>query len=116
MCKKCEAGFNEMAMFTFRNTILLGRVRTRHTVRDTRVLKVPMELMVFTTPIGLNCLDFIIQKAFDMSLEVIEDLFNVRLMFDKIYPAKMGIIINETNIVFKTSRGGNGRTPNIGVN
>jgi hypothetical protein len=51
-----------------------------------------------------------------MSLESIENLLDIRLMFQEINPAKTRIVINEANIVFKTTRRSNGRTPNIGVN
>ena len=40
-------------------------------------MKVAMEFVVFTTLVGLNDLDFIIQKAFDMSLKVVENLLNI---------------------------------------
>jgi hypothetical protein len=75
-----------------------------------------MEFVVFTTPIGLNCLDLRIQKALNISLESIEYLLNIRLVFNKIDPTKTCVIIDKTDIIFETSRRGNGRTPNIGVN
>ena len=39
-------------------------------------------------PVGLNDLDFIIQKAFDMSLKVVENLLNIRLVFKQINPSE----------------------------
>ena len=35
-----------------------------------------------------------------MSLESIEHLLNIRLIFNKINPAKPGVVINTANIVF----------------
>ena len=58
-----------------------------------------MELVVFTTQVGLNSLDFAIQEAFDMSLKVIEDLLNIGLMFKQINPSEARVIINKTDII-----------------
>ena len=91
-------------MFTFSDAILLGSVRTRDTVRDPHALEVAMKFMIFTTPIRLNCLDFSVQKTLDMSLEIIEDLLNVRFVFYKIYPAKTRVVINEANVVLVPPR------------
>ena len=66
---------------------------------DARALKIAMELVVFTTLVGLNSLDFAIQEAFDMSLKVIEDLLNIRLMFKQINPNEARVIINKTDII-----------------
>jgi hypothetical protein len=110
-----KARLYEVAVLTFRNTILLGRMRAGHTVGDARALKIPMELVILAPPVRLNCLDFGAQKAFDVCLEGVEDLLNIRLVFEKINPAKPRVVINKTNIVLKTSGGGNSRTPNIRV-
>ena len=88
-----------MTVFVLGNTVLLRCMWTRHTVRDARALKIAMELVVFTTPVGLNSLDFAIQEAFDMSLKVIEDLLNIRLMFKQINPSEARVVINKTNII-----------------
>jgi hypothetical protein len=48
-----------------------------------------------------------------MSLERIEDLLNIRLVFQEINLAETQIVINKTHIIFKTTRGSNSRTPNI---
>ena len=73
-------------------------------MRDARALKVAMEFVVFTTPVGLNGLDFIIQKAFDMSLKVVENLLNIRLVFKQINPGEARVVINKTNIILVPSR------------
>jgi hypothetical protein len=48
-----KVSFNEMAMLAFSNAVLLGGVRTGHTVRNARALKIAMQLMIFTTPVIL---------------------------------------------------------------
>jgi hypothetical protein len=49
-----KANFNEMSVLAFNNVVLLGGVRTGHTVRDAHALKIAMQLMTFTTPVRLN--------------------------------------------------------------
>ena len=84
-----------------RNTVLLRGMWIGHTVRDARVLKISMEFVVFTTPVGLNDLDFIIQKAFDMSLKVVGNLLNIRLVFKQINPSETRVVVKKTNIVLE---------------
>lgn len=100
-CKQGKPCFDYMSMFTLSDPILLRRMWTRDTVNNTRALEVAIETMILTPPppIGLNGLDFSIQKAFNISLESIKYLFNVRLVFKKINPSESRIIIYETNIV-----------------
>ena len=80
---------------------------------DARALKIAMELVVFTTPVGLNGLDFAIQKAFDMSLKVVENFLNIRLVFKQINPCEARVVINKTNIILVPSRRCNSGMPNI---
>jgi hypothetical protein len=103
-------------MFTLSDPILLRRMWTRDTVNNTRALEVAIETMILTPPIGLNGLDFSIQKAFNISLESIKYLFNVRLVFKKINPSESRIIIYETNIVLVPPGGRTCFTPNIRMN
>jgi hypothetical protein len=44
-------------MFALRDTILLGGVRARHSMRHVGALKIPMKFVLLTTPIGQNDLD-----------------------------------------------------------
>ena len=82
-------------------------------MRDARALKVAMEFVVFTTTIGLNDLDFTIQKTFDMSLKILEDLLNIRLVFKKINPGEARVVINKTKIILVPYRRSKSGTPNI---
>ena len=83
---------------------------------DTNTLKKFVQAVVLASPIRLNRTDFCVKKSFDMGLKIIEDLFDIRFMFEKINPGKTAKVINEANLNFKTSRGGEGRTPHIGMN
>jgi hypothetical protein len=78
-----------------------------------RALEVLMEPMILTAPIRLNCLDFGAQKAFNVSLKRIENLFDIRLTLEKINPAKTRVIVDKANIILVSPRGDTSRTPNI---
>jgi hypothetical protein len=58
MGQKSQACFDKMAMLAFSNAVLLGGMRTRHPMRDTDALKIAMQPMILTTPIGLNSFNF----------------------------------------------------------
>jgi hypothetical protein len=105
-----------VVVLAFSDAILLRGVRTRHTVRDTRELKIAMQFVVFTTLARLNRLDFGIKETLNMSLKRIENLLNIRVVFQEINPAETRIVINKAHIILKTTRGSNGRSPNIRVN
>jgi hypothetical protein len=85
-------------------------------VRDASALKIAVKLMIFPTPIRPNNLNFGVEKAFNMSLKSIENLLNIGFVLKKVNPTKTRIVINKTDIVFETTRGGHSRTPNIGMN
>jgi hypothetical protein len=51
-----------------------------------------------------------------MSLERIENLLKIRLVFQEINLAETRIVINKTHIILKTTRESNSRTLNIRVN
>lgn len=111
--KKGQTSLYQVTVFALGNTILLRRVWTRHTMRDASALKVPMEFVILTTLIRLNCLNFKTQEAFHMSLKSIEDLLDIRLMFKQINPAETSVVIHKANIIFVPSRRCNSWTPNI---
>ena len=72
--------------------------------------------MILTTPIGLNCTNLSVEKTLHMSLKDIKNVFDIRFMLKEIDPVMVAIVINKTNIILITSRGGHRRTPNICVN
>jgi hypothetical protein len=51
-----------------------------------------------------------------MSLKHIENLLNIRLVFQKINSAETRIVVNKSHIILKTTRGSNMKTQNVGVN
>ena len=80
---------------------------------NTGALKIVVEAVILTSPIGLNGTNFGMKEAFDMVLKIIENLLNIRLMFNKVNPRIAAEIIHKTHIVFKTTRGCQSRAPNI---
>jgi hypothetical protein len=116
VCKQRKAGFHQMAMLAFSNPILLRCVRTRDAMGDAKTLEVAVQLMILATPIRLNGFDFGVQQTLHMRLEGVEDMLNIRLMLEKINPAKTEIVIDKANIIFIPSRGCNSWTPYIRMN
>jgi hypothetical protein len=105
-----------MTVFALSDTVLLGGMWAGHTVRYTTALKILMKLMIFTIPVRLDGFNFGVQEKLDMNLESIKHPLNIRFLFKKVNPAKTRVVINEINIVLKTTKRGNYRTPNIRVN
>jgi hypothetical protein len=83
-----------VALLAFSDAILLRGVRIGQTMRDTCVLKIAMQFVVFTTLARLNRVDFGIKETLNMSLKRIENLLNIRLVFQEINPAETRIVIN----------------------
>lgn len=82
-------------------------------MRDASVFKVLMKMRTFATAIGLDYKDTLGNEALNMMLKDIEYGFNIIFVFNQINPAKTAIIINETDIKMKTTRGSLARAPNI---
>jgi hypothetical protein len=53
---------------------------------NTNTIKEGAQFVVFTTPIRLHSQLLAIKKMFNMGLEVMELLENIRFMFEQIYP------------------------------
>jgi hypothetical protein len=70
----------------------------------------------YHTPVRLNILDFGIEEMLNMSLKCIENLLNIKLVFQEINLAETRIVINKAHIILKNTRESNSGTPNIGVN
>jgi hypothetical protein len=51
-----------------------------------------------------------------MSLEGVKHLLDIRLVFEKIYPTKTRIVIDETHIILVPPRRSTSRPPNIRMN
>lgn len=51
-----------------------------------------------------------------MSLELDEYAIDISFTLETIHPGEFTKIVNETHIVFKTTKGGARRPPNIGEN
>jgi hypothetical protein len=91
-------------------------IGARNMVRDTNFVKRRIQPFVFTTPISLDCKDFLVKQMFNKILELSEFLKHLRFVLEKIDPRKFSIIINESNTIFISSNRLTCRTPNIGEN
>jgi hypothetical protein len=82
-------------------------------VRDPKLIKKCVEVVILTTPIGLNMENFMLEKAFDMRLELNEHIEHIRFAFEEIKPSKSTMGINKTDIIVVTTNKGLGRAPYI---
>jgi hypothetical protein len=73
-------------------------------MEDAGASKISVEAMILTTPVGLYCTDFGVKKTLNMGLKSVENMLNIRLVFDQINPGVATIIINKTDLILKTSR------------
>src|SRR4051812_14777118 len=103
-----------MPMFTL--TVLLMRMGTRNKMGDSYTLEKGMELLILTTRVGLNCYDSPIKELLNKSLEITKFLKHFIFSFQEIHPCEFTEIINETDIIFISSKILRGRAPNIRKN
>jgi hypothetical protein len=91
-------------MFSFYEPILLMGIGTRNMMRDVGLLE-GVELLVLTTPVGLDSENFLIKQTFNKILKFLEFLKHIRFVLKKINPSKFAEVINETHIIFIISNG-----------
>jgi hypothetical protein len=89
-------------MLTLGDTVLLICMRTRHTLQNTKFLEESVEVVILTTPVGLNT-DFCFEKTFNMYLELQKGIKHIIFMLNKIKPSKATININKTDIVIMST-------------
>jgi hypothetical protein len=77
------------------------------------MLKERINLLVFPSPVGLNRKDFSIKEPLDKILEVLELLEKLRFVLEHVDPCKFTIVINEANIILKTTNRITHRSPYI---
>jgi hypothetical protein len=103
-------------MFPFNGAVLLMSVWARDEVGNAGLGKISVKFLVFPAPIGLNRANFGAQQEFDLLLELIEHVFNIRFVLQQIDPRKFTEIIKKANIVFEPASGFNCWTPYIRMN
>ena len=103
-------------MFSLNHPNFLGCMGTWHSMSDTCLMNIFMDLVISTTLVRLDSMNFSIQKMFNMILEIIKDLFNIRFVFKEINPSITIVVIQESNIIFKTPTRHLSRSPNISMN
>jgi hypothetical protein len=85
-------------------------------VRNSSGIKIFVKTTIFPSPIGLDPLNFMIKKEFNMFLKFEKSILNFRFGMEEIDPREFAKIVNKTHIIFKPSNRSNCRTPNIGIN
>ena len=69
---------------------------------DPKRLKEGVEVAILATAVRLNMNNFVLEKAFNMFLELNKNVKHIRFTFDKIKPSEPTISINKTNIIIMT--------------
>jgi hypothetical protein len=72
-----------------------------------------VEPIILATPIGVHSNNFTVKHSFNKTLKFFKEFKHLRFMMKKINPCKMTKIIDETNMVFFTTKGINSRSPHI---
>jgi hypothetical protein len=70
---------------------------------DPKRLEKGVEVAILTTPIRLKMNNFMLEKVFNMFLELNKYIKHIRFALNAIKPSKMTISINETDIVIVTT-------------
>jgi hypothetical protein len=82
---------------------------------DANVTKELVKFDILASPISLDMHNFLIQKAFNMALELKKNIKDIILSFKEIQPCKTTITIDETDIKSVSTSRRLGRTPNIRI-
>lgn len=99
-----------MAVFALRCAILLMGMGTRDLMCNTNAVKERIQGSVFPTPICLHNTNISVKLMFNKVLKISETSKHLRLMSQKINPSDLGVVIDETDIIGKTTNGGRSRT------
>src|SRR4051812_22189022 len=94
-------------------TVLLMCVRTRDTMHNSKLVKEVIEIVVFTVPIGLHMNNFMVKQAFDMRLQLQENIKHIKFALKKLEPGETTVSINKTDIVIMTTNRSLGMAPYI---
>jgi hypothetical protein len=75
-----------------------------------------IKLLILTSPIGLESHNIFVEETFNMILEVMKSSKHIRFIFEKVYPCKLAIVINEAYIILVPSKRSTSLTPHIREN
>lgn len=82
--KKCQAGFNNMAMFTLRNPVVLRCVRRRGQVRDAMGGEELAYSDKLATIIRVECLDLCLKPVLHNRFEGDKGFVHLRFLLQRI--------------------------------
>jgi hypothetical protein len=80
---------------------------------DPKRLEEGVKVAILATPIRLDMNNLVLEKAFNMFLELNKYIKNIRFTLNKIKPSETTVSIDEADIIIMTTGGGLGRTPYI---
>ena len=73
MSKKGKAYFNDMTVFAFGRAVLLVCMWTRNMMLNAYASKERVEFLVLSSPVTLDCNDFLVKLTLNKFLEFLED-------------------------------------------
>lgn len=103
MSKKCESHLYYVSMFALGRSILLMSVWAGNKIRNADAFEERIKCLIFTPPIGLHSPDFFVKLSLHKTLEVLKTLKNFKFITQQVNPGKFGVIINEADIILKTT-------------
>ena len=66
---------------------------------DAHTSKEGIEFLILPSPVTLDCKNFSVKVTFNKLLKFLKNSKNFRFVFKKIYPSKLAIIIDKTDII-----------------
>ena len=102
--------FNDMTVFAFSRTVLLVCMWTRNMMINAYASKERIEFFILSSPVTLDCNDFLVKLTFNKFLEFLEDREDFGFELKQVYPCKFTIVINKANIIFLSSKRISGMT------
>jgi len=88
-------------------------MRTRNSMSDSQLIKEGIQSLILTSPIGLHVNNFSGVFSLNMTLKILEDMKDFRLVFEEIDPRISTVIINKGNVIRVIANRYGSRTPNI---
>jgi hypothetical protein len=102
-----------MLVFTLSDAILFGCVWASDTVLNSLTSDEPREATILVAPVRLEGTNVSVKKQLDMLLKRMKNFLHVRFALKKVDLGKPAKIIQEANIVLKTTNRRDCRSPHI---
>ena len=116
MREESKTCFDNVTMTSFRVPIVFRSVWWSSKVSDPMGSKKSSKSQVFTTIIGIKCMDFLLKVCFHNGFKSDKHVFNFKFLLKGIKPNVFSEVINKYDIIFKIVMGDNRGSPHIREN